>query len=164
MYLFKLRSIVVQIRKCICSNCNIYFSKLENVFVQISKYMCPNLRKVAFPWIMYLFKLQNIFVLIRKYICSICLLAHPHLQDTCVWHWHCLCLWFPCSPFGISCHLQLSNIVVQVTKCICPNYKLYLSKLQNIFVQIWKCICASSLWATLCAVITSIPFHEQPLR
>ena len=26
-------------------------------------------------------------------------------------------------------------------KCICPNYKIYLSKLQNIFVQIAKCIC-----------------------
>ena len=35
----------------------------------------------------------------------------------------------------------LQNVFVQIAKCICPNYKMYLSKLQNVFVQIAKYIC-----------------------
>ena len=31
---------------------------------------------------------------------------------------------------------KLQNIFVQTTNCICPNCKMYLSKLQNVFVQI----------------------------
>ena len=29
----------------------------------------------------------------------------------------------------------------QIAKCICPNCKIYLSKILNVFVQIAKCIC-----------------------
>ena len=36
---------------------------------------------------------------------------------------------------------KLQNVFVQIIKCICPNFKMYLSKLQNVFVQIAKCIC-----------------------
>ena len=36
------------------------------------------------------------------------------------------------------------NVFVQITKCICSNYKMYLPKLQNVFVQIiTKCICSN---------------------
>ena len=35
----------------------------------------------------------------------------------------------------------MQNVFVHITKCICPNCKMYLSKLQNVFVQIAKLIC-----------------------
>ena len=36
---------------------------------------------------------------------------------------------------------MMQNVFVQIAKCICPNFKMYLSKLQIVFVQIAKCIC-----------------------
>ena len=36
--------------------------------------------------------------------------------------------------------VQIVNVFVKITKCICHNYKMYLSKLQNVFLQIVKCI------------------------
>ena len=45
---------------------------------------------------------------------------------------------------------KLTNVFVQIDKCICPNRKIYVSKLTNVFVQIDKCICANwkkkSIW------------------
>ena len=32
------------------------------------------------------------------------------------------------------------NVFGNITKCICPNHKMYLEKLQNLFGQITKCI------------------------
>ena len=37
---------------------------------------------------------------------------------------------------------MMQNVFVQISKCICPNFKMYLSKFQNVFVQISKCICS----------------------
>ena len=34
----------------------------------------------------------------------------------------------------------------QIIKCICSNFKIYLSKLQNTFVQIAKCISEWKFW------------------
>ena len=36
---------------------------------------------------------------------------------------------------------KLQNVFVQIAQYICPNCKMYLSKLPNVFVQIAKCIC-----------------------
>ena len=36
---------------------------------------------------------------------------------------------------------KLQNVFVQIAKCICPNCKMYLPKLLTVFVQIAKCIC-----------------------
>ena len=36
---------------------------------------------------------------------------------------------------------ELPNVFVLITKCICLDYKLYLSGLQNVFVWIANCIC-----------------------
>ena len=36
---------------------------------------------------------------------------------------------------------QFQNVFVQIVKCICPNFEMYLSKLWKVFVQIVKCIC-----------------------
>lgn len=38
---------------------------------------------------------------------------------------------------------KLSKITkyIQTTKCICPNYQMYLSKMQHVFFQIAKCVC-----------------------
>ena len=38
----------------------------------------------------------------------------------------------------ISPPISISNFS---SKCICPKYKMYFSKIQNVFVQIGKCIC-----------------------
>ena len=32
------------------------------------------------------------------------------------------------------------NVFVQISKCICPNCKMYLSQLENVFVQIANCV------------------------
>ena len=49
------------------------------------------------------------------------------------------------APECSQCRLKHSSLTVpvrnQIAKCICSNFKKYLSKLQNVFVQISKCIC-----------------------
>ena len=42
----------------------------------------------------------------------------------------------------------------KIGKCICPNWKLYLSKLESVFVQIGKCICPN--WKKYLSKLTNI--------
>ena len=48
-----------------------------------------------------------------------------------------------------SCLSILSNLFVQIIKCICPDFKMYLSRLSNIFVKISKCICLGEVSSRL---------------
>ena len=55
------------------------------------------------------------------------------------WYWLKEEAWVTVVQFsGDHCHR--CEIFVQIAKCICPNCKMYLSKLQNVFVKIAKCI------------------------
>ena len=35
-----------------------------------------------------------------------------------------------------SVFVQITNVFVQILKCICPNSKMYLSKIQNVLIEI----------------------------
>ena len=108
---------------------------LDNVFVQIAEYICPNQK-------IYLLKLLHYT---ESPAFSLIPIFKTLVSDIDI--------------VGVS-----GFLVVHLGSAATYNFQIQLSKLQNVFVQISKCICASSLWATLCAVITSIPFHELPLR
>ena len=45
--------------------------------------------------------------------------------------------------------LPLQNVFFWIIKCICPNCKMYLSKLPNVLVQITKCIYLALFWSHL---------------
>ena len=105
------------IAKCICLNCKMYLFKLQNVFVQIAKCICSNCKVyLSFYtyhacWGEYETK-QLVLLNMKQRRKQLVLLA--------------------------SAICKLLNVFVQITKCICSNYIVYLSKLQSVFVQIEK--------------------------
>ena len=128
-----------------------YLSKMQNVFAQNVEWMCPN-SEMYFP------KVWNVFVQIAKCICpkcrmgkevSIAPLAPRDLFQTAILTpiSSCLCCCDYCQR-GTKNKLGI-NLFLQITKCICPNHKVYLSKFRNIFVRrpflAWYCLAAAAV-------------------
>ena len=81
----------------------------------------------------------------------------------CKYTWILVCCWW-CSISIVGCQMWGPNSgfdqslrrqeLHEFAKCICPNCKMYLSKLQNVFVKIAKWICMncglSSVGAKVC--------------
>ena len=101
IYLSKSGNVFVQISKCICSNLKMYLSKVQGCL------RCPNLKK-------YLFKFENVFS------CIHC----PEFNTAAAQF----------GPLATNFKIYLSksgNVFVQISKCICSNLKMYLSKVQG---------------------------------
>ena len=73
-------------------------------------------------------RLKNVFVQIAKCVCL---------------HGKCICLkgWKAAGAPLFPAHVLNDNKSLQLTKCICPNCQMYLSKWQNLFAQTAKYIC-----------------------
>ena len=56
-----------------------------------------------------------------------------------------MALEYICASFTVAqfrtCLANSPAIFVSISKCICPNFKMYFSQFQNEFVPISKCIC-----------------------
>ena len=66
-----------------------------------------------------------------------------------MWHaQHSTALW--CRLAGCQMYLYQLQVFVNITNCICPFCKVYLSYLQNVFVPIAECICAEHSRAQWC--------------
>ena len=120
---------------------------LLNTSVQIIKYICPNQK-------IYLSKLKNSYVEVTKFICQnhkIVFAFNSNVHNlphaTCAHSTlergvECICpnIKYICP----NCKMYISkllNVFVQITKYFCSNHKIYLSKLQNVFIQIEGYIC-----------------------
>ena len=75
------------------------------------------------------------------------LIEEGSVGNSCsVFRWSLPQMWNICP----NCKMYLSklqNVFVQIAKCICQNCKMYLSKLQNVLVQLAKCMCPELLSA-----------------
>ena len=135
MYLSKLLNVFFQIVKNICPNGPYCFSIFggtgdcneASIFVQIAKCIRP-ICKIYFS------KLQNLFVQIVKYI------FFQIVKNICPNGFYCF------SIFGGWGDCNKASIFVRIAKYLCPNWKMYLSKLLNVFVQIVKNICPNGVY------------------
>ena len=66
----------------------------------------------------------------------------------------------PGSAAGIEC-CGHQNVVVLIAKYICPNCKMYLSKLKNMFLQIAKCICLNFQWFLPRLLLLSVDQQQE---
>ena len=64
----------------------------------------------------------------------------PFMSATIAMALEYICASFTVAQFR-TCLANSPAIFVSISKCICPNFKMYFSQFQNEFVPISKCIC-----------------------
>ena len=128
---YALGSLPLDVTKCICQNCKMYFSKLRNdkrYYYYSTGWRDAMICALVITigcYRVYLSKLENAFVQIAICICPNCQMYLPKLKNVFDQIVKCIC------P---NCHMYLSKLAngsLQITKCICPNCLMYLSKLPN---------------------------------
>ena len=132
---------------CICPNYNMYF-------VQLLKCILEACNRNCLAWLDTTFNVR---------LCCLLLLFSTLIKKVPLFHPHCLLSpalnsW-QCGLHCMLCIVLHCSLLCAVERhCICPKYKMYLSKWQNVFVQIATMVSISSSRSHKCSPIYWLPF------